>query len=568
MSKKIKEQLEFQIPSLIYESINLLTSTPHIQSLILAIKNYNPLFLYYFINVITHSPKTNHLGYKILSSKILQYTFGNQYHKYINILIECGIIECNNYYNNIGNKKVSLGYRINWELYNISTKINFISFLITIPKPNYKLLKRKRADYSEFDFDRNISDDKYNIYIEQMIKNSKGITINETLAINELLRLYNLKEIQFGTYATNLQYINEINSNNLHFSIGENNKRLSCLFTFIKRELRQFVNFNGNYFNEKDIKASQPTLFNHLTKHITSEFHSIIEHSDIYDELNKAIIEEYKDIKEPNGSDKIIVIREFDDNGYQTKKQEYKYNEIPRSVIKELTFRFLFSNCRSNSIVSYIFKKRFKEIYDYVKYKFKHNLAETLQLFESTIFYTFSQLLLKHKIVFFTVFDSIYFLTKDTYLVNQLFQQTLNEFNITICKTTFKPKFIPNSLNLIDILRSKFIKYDNSKPDLNINDFNPINKKYQFNVILTSVDNFEYNLYNSHLTFDYNDLTISKSILNNNFNISNFDLILYLILFCNFQIFSQKVINDSICFFINITSNHTLSCIIQKHDFG
>jgi hypothetical protein len=408
----------------------------------------------------------------------------------MNILVEIGIVIWNKHYHSgssSNDKGFCYGYKININYLLGSYKQPLSKFEITLPYKEKEKNKNKKSTNTLIKNIPIISTYKQNKLLLDLAENIKDIRINEKFAIEKLDELLYSNEINIATHAQNIIYINDINTGNLHYSIGKNNNRISSRLTYVKSELRQFLNINGYYFNEMDIKSSQPMLLSNLLKDISPKYHDVIKNGDIYNYIGNLIKTDEDYIRE----NKIIRITKFhegkDGKNYVTvgKNDIYNYHEIPRSVIKVLLFQYLFSNCSLKSVIHHIFNTHFKEIINVVNFKYKKDLAVTLQRLEASIFNTLSQILISLKIKFFTVYDSIYFLEQDQQIVIDNFELILNQFEISNCKYEIKTHFIP-------------IVKPISYTDSNICLFNKINSNNKLNVFNSNLKDTYYHLFETH----------------------------------------------------------------------
>lgn len=240
--------------------------------------------LYYILHLLSDIPSrnkdlTNEEGYVPINAEILKEWIGKGYRQYLNYLEDAGVIEVD--YQFIVGKK-SNGYRL-CEKYQ--------SKLTPIPVTKTSLLKRLSTSQSnEGIIDKqNGSDIPIEIYsaYDPVKKwyNTGGLTINYELAhsYNELT--YQSKKDNkskwdvppngseferknpYLQYAGNSLSIEKIRKSNFNPHFDMNVFRYHSVLTNCKREIRNFIRYDGHELVAIDLSNSQPTLLTLLLDH-------------------------------------------------------------------------------------------------------------------------------------------------------------------------------------------------------------------------------------------------------------------------------------------------------------
>jgi predicted GIY-YIG superfamily endonuclease len=161
---------------------------------------------------------------------------GKYYLDYLNNLISDGIVETNNRY--IAGK-TSKGYRYT-SVYNDSELIRYDFTDKHISKKLSEESKVKEAVKKKYS------------YLYKWFASGK-LTIDSDAAF-KLIKSHNLSEA--------LKYsVGAIQSGIWRFKVSGEGKRLYTNLTNLKRELRQFLRYDGKELVELDIKSSQPYFF-------------------------------------------------------------------------------------------------------------------------------------------------------------------------------------------------------------------------------------------------------------------------------------------------------------------
>jgi len=180
-----------------------------------------------------------------LNGQYLHKVLGGYYIKYLRWLIDSGIIESDKYYE--PNKK-SIGYRFT-EKYRDE---KFKKVEIT----NKRLIEK--IEKLKVQYEQSIT----NPTLIYLIKCLKSIKVDYDGAHNWLEQ--NISEINNYEYSNVTGSIDLLYSNDSHYSISSLSGRFYSTVTNLKKELRQFLKYNGQSLVEVDIANSQPFFMNFL----------------------------------------------------------------------------------------------------------------------------------------------------------------------------------------------------------------------------------------------------------------------------------------------------------------
>ncbi|MBL7789870.1 MAG: hypothetical protein JNL75_08605 [Chitinophagales bacterium] len=233
-------------------------------------KHHRDCFIY-LISLINDIPSRN----KELISEFTQFYSPlvqrriKDYRLYLDYLIENKIIETDNHYIKDTGKSKGYGYHLNYE-----TKVKPIEITkYTLIK---SILKFIDLDNTEIESENNGDSiiNKELPYITKWL--NKNLTIDFEGASTYLLNEYKKdlknkvkKRIANRKFCSRMIVIHKLHRGDFQYSIDNNAGRLYTVLTQIKKELRQFIRYNGKNLVAIDIKNSQP----YLSSILFSKFH-------------------------------------------------------------------------------------------------------------------------------------------------------------------------------------------------------------------------------------------------------------------------------------------------------
>ncbi len=242
------------------------------------LKKYPPPFKYkidYFYYIVDYLVRgmdmedlDDNAGYVNLNAKKLQ-KVNHVYKKYLNHLLQHKFLRTDMKY--VVGKK-SKGYLIN--RYTDSTTFAFKK----IPITDFVIHKKKRREINELAAVTEATKREY----PYLTKWFDGLSIDRYSALEELERIFPIKSTGIrGTQkgkASNLakrykalMAINKIKDKKFYYNIDENVGRFHSNLTNLKKELRNYITYQGQKLVNIDIKNSQP-LFSTLL--LNKEFYS------------------------------------------------------------------------------------------------------------------------------------------------------------------------------------------------------------------------------------------------------------------------------------------------------
>ena len=319
---------------------------------------------------------SNNLDIKFnLSSTILRKKYGEHYNYYIEYLCENGFMSLvSKYY--VGKKTNT--YKIDSKyIYDVSRWKSYDNFLLKKSKNRFETSITEMTQSSIHPDIR-----------QRLVDSLNYIQIDYEGSMDYINKLRNSKSIEDSKYYKNMISIENINIQNIYFNFDDFG-RFHTNFTILKKEIRnEFLSINNEILTEVDIKNSQPLFFAVLLKDELSEIN--MDTKKYFDLVKAGLL--YDDIVEHS------ILTE-------------------RSEAKELIYKVLFGNNRSNRKENKIFKSLYPSVYEYIcEYKdLRENyreLSHDLQRMESEfifnkvikeIYETYPNLIL------FTVHDSIIF---------------------------------------------------------------------------------------------------------------------------------------------------------------
>jgi len=313
-----------------------------------------------------------------LSSTILRKRYGEHYNYYIEYLCNNGFMSLvSKYY--VGKKTNT--YKLDSKyVYDVIRWKNCDNFLLKKTKDRFETSITELGESSILPSIR-----------KKLVTSLGNIEIDYDGAFKYLNELKNSNLIDDSKYYKNLISIENININvnNIYFNFDDFG-RFHTNFTILKKEIRnKFLTINNEMLAEVDIKNSQPLFFAVYLK------------EELFNEINEDTKKYFDIVKSGLLYDDIIENSELTN----------------RSEAKEMMYKVLFGNNKSNKKENAIFKKLYPSVYEYIcEYKdLRDNykeLAHDLQRKESNfifnnvikeIFETYPDVTL------FTVHDSIIF---------------------------------------------------------------------------------------------------------------------------------------------------------------
>ncbi|MBL7683655.1 MAG: hypothetical protein JNK00_09880 [Flavipsychrobacter sp.] len=359
-------------------------------------------------------------GYVSISGKTMQKWIGKDYKKYVDLLVNGGVIEYNGSY--IVGKK-SIGYKYS-ETYNVGVKKVLVTDLTLIEK-----LKQYQWLYNNLEEDEAVDN------LATPYKTAVGWYRSGLIKIDhELANQYNKVAFEYKCQSKNFwdkevttgrvhyknphtQYrasqisIDKISSGRLNPHHDSNVYRLHSVITQCKRELRHAITINGKEVVAVDISNSQPTLLTLLIDHKFwdeegSFNHTHIPYLNIRDMFSTrqhytTFIMMCKNAE--HNSDRQVEIQrfrdlvasgEFYDNFRSLLEQKLSMTGLSKQDVKTMFFTVLFTSNRFISQDEAACKRVFRDWFPYIyelcrmiKVKDHANLPVLLQRVESYILF-------------------------------------------------------------------------------------------------------------------------------------------------------------------------------------
>ncbi len=283
----------------------------------------------YFLSLISSVPsytkdKYYEGGYVNLSSEKLKKVDTN-YNNYFKYFVKHGIIEKNNSYSSLGNKKFCKSYRYN---YKSLGKLTFKFFDLELKQKTYDKISRtfptiqRGMKFMTQWLNSNLTINHKAVWNEIQEK-TKHRTIEEEKTYKKLEHyLQNLKRIQFCEFHSSR---NKTSDNRLHTNL-----------TNMPRFFRKHIKYAGNELAGVDIKNSQPffliILIDTLNKMLCTPSQEVIE--DKIEERKRKIIEDvYKD---NNGTMSLKICETLANKDFQA-----EFNLIKKHILKGDFYEFL-----------------------------------------------------------------------------------------------------------------------------------------------------------------------------------------------------------------------------------
>lgn len=329
-----------------------------------------------------------------LNATILKQKYGHEYKSYIDYLISKDIIrlKCN--------YKAGVTSRI----YELNPKI-FKQSISRVKNDDKVLIKKyKKKIYNTIDF---VNSNESSIFIDIREKLISDLFLVDIDLNRSILYLNCLKNQDIDIYNRNVYSAESISDKHIFYHF-DNYGRLHTNFTILKSFIRKnCLTISGEETCEIDIKNSQPLFLCKLIQDSQTSW------------VNREEFDFFK---------KLVISGSF----YQYLMQVT--GEKDRSKVKELTYKVLFGQNRSNSKADQEFMTIFPTIYNFIKlYKKEWGnhkvLAHELQRAESNLI--FNKIIKKVMILYpdiniVTVHDSLIFPKKWRTEVQSIFDYELN----------------------------------------------------------------------------------------------------------------------------------------------
>lgn len=358
------------------------------------------IHLVYYMVII--NPDNVIKGWTTLNSQLLKKSIGNDYARYIDYLINAGVIK-RSYY--IAGMK-SYGYKM------ASVNLDLVSHKVVQIEDKTLIARVKKLNEVTYTISTNVT--KNYKYLK------KWFNTNLTAEIPESLQHYHKSKL-----------IN-INDNRYRMSIDDFGKRLHTNLTNLPTDFRQYLRYNGQPLVEIDIKNSQFYMaIKLLMRHIQSK------NPEIFNLLNNI---------EGQG-DKISFLSEVDGltdiakfitdvttgNFYESLVEDYntKYKTtLDRDDAKKLMLRVMFSKSTYNDSFKSVFKQRYPVVAEVFNHKKRVNklkedkykaLSQSLQRIESGLMIrTICENEALTDVPMFTIHDSIMTTQENVELVKDI----------------------------------------------------------------------------------------------------------------------------------------------------
>lgn len=304
-------------------------------------------------------------GFVPLNSFLLK-KVNNKYKKYFNYMIMHGVIECKNSY--IPGER-SKSYRFTQKYQDIIRPVRISKHTLT--RTLKQVHRFNRGMFSKYKHLHLWFDDKLQIRYED--------------AEQKLMEIFNIdkeKEWNSALVKLNANMVNLIKFHNrdYSFTVDSTSHRLHTLFSKIKKELRDFISYNGIPLANIDIQCSQPTLSlcllnpsfytaetqsNHVRiNRIDPSLTEILPMNEIasYVKSNQDKFEAYR---------QIVLSDMYTKMGQLLRVNGILIPEDPneaRKKVKEMMFTVLYSSNRfiggEKALPKRIFKRMFPEVYE------------------------------------------------------------------------------------------------------------------------------------------------------------------------------------------------------------
>ena len=478
-----------------------------------SIKPFKKDKLIYLLNVITEIPSNNkdielENGFIPINATILKTIIGSDYLDYIKLLLDEGIIECNNHY--IANEK-SKGYKFTEQYQTSVIPIEITDFTLQkklIANRKNKIIKRNNRNTSKTReikaigkkqlFAIPLYDKTYTKGIYKWYKDG-GLEIDDKLANEYAEKIFKYKKADKSRWDTNyktgklkhpfnqnanmVRNIHRIKNGDLDPHTDDNVHRLHSVLTYGKKEIRHALSYKGESLVAIDLSNSQPylstILFNpefwenknpnlsisHLHTPITTIFPKTYKHNHFIKFLKRT--------STPLSSSIPADLKEFIDAVSSGKFYEKFQKDIFEKTgekldiqkeLKPLMFMVLFTGNRFLGQEEALYKRFFKETYPTVYECFKQiksaqkeHLPILLQQIESYIFLKRIGLRIAKEhpnIPFWTIHDSVVTTVTHVDLVERIASEELEK--CIGLRPNMKREYWGKGVLIKEILRMKY----------------------------------------------------------------------------------------------------------------
>jgi hypothetical protein len=375
------------------------------------LQNYPPDFNYkidhfyyiidYLWNAMVYNDLDENAGFVNLRAATLQ-NVNHNYKKYLDYLLKHRLLRTDKKY--VVGKK-SLGYQLNTK---DSSDINIVRIPIkdwTIRRRMISELKDQNDSFKRTQQDYPFLSKWFNDYLEIDIEKSKNEVLKQYPILTgpirgKLKRKASNQEKRMKAESL----IDKISNKQYYYSVDKNVGRFHSNLTNLKKEIRNYITYNGQKLVNVDIKNSQPLfstlLFNknfYNQKGLFNIFH-IPSHSSILSNnkhsFTSTTIMIVKVLEKYDNQDIIKYIRMVNSGSFYEKISKLMFpNEIfNKKKVKPMIFTVFFSHNKYMGQPKAKAKKKFKEVLPYTYEVFRllklcdHTaLAHILQRIESII---------------------------------------------------------------------------------------------------------------------------------------------------------------------------------------
>lgn len=195
-----------------------------------------------------------------------------------------------------------------------------------------------------------------------LYNNLNRISINHYEALTYILTNYSFDPYLFNSYKISIDYLNR---KNFYFKVDNVAGRIHTNISNLPKELRPFLNYNGQKLINIDISNSQPFLFNILMlNHFSNNFQS--PNSLLYNSFNNFLLTspyvvQFSDVK---------MYVELTSKGkfYEYVMNEAGVKEKERGIFKKIFFERIFfcKNSKRKYKVAKLFRNLFPNVYDVI----------------------------------------------------------------------------------------------------------------------------------------------------------------------------------------------------------
>lgn len=390
---------------------------------------------YYILYVITlqttyREQKYLDFGYVPLYSKLLEKMLGKDNRTYLDALLESQILEQDDFYH----QGKSYGYRISGEHDVEDFKIHEISTYVLVKKLwNHK--NSRIVDGENHEKDSTALIDHLSSFFE-------GLSIDYEGALNKLQEIKAaLIEEGKNRKATNVYCSCKFTLDTLHnktyrriFRDGTG-RRLFTPITSLKRELREYLSFDGQKLVIMDIANSQPFFVNQL---LTDSFSPSTFGMDFINDIEFIAFTSFAREDKRKAED-VQRYRALTSEGklydYLIEKLEGDFTFDDRYDFKNWFFKMFYSNNKTTfskvGVMKKLMQKEFPTIYEYMHlFKEKHhaNFPILMQRVESNIMLDIISTKIMNRnpsVPFFTIHDSILCLPENAEMIKKVMEEEI-----------------------------------------------------------------------------------------------------------------------------------------------